>query len=165
MCIALHPYWVGQPHRIRAVRAALEYVLSHPGVWLDHRRRHRRLVQRTPSAADRGTPRGAGGSQWLSIPSQSGPAQSGSASGSAQVRPQRPANTPPVNEHRRPGMDQTHHAFRTLTEAPRFAWPDGARIALTVTLVLDYWELDPPKAAKLAIRASSRPWATSFPTG
>jgi peptidoglycan/xylan/chitin deacetylase (PgdA/CDA1 family) len=33
MCIALHPYWVGQPHRIRAVRSALEYILSHPGVW------------------------------------------------------------------------------------------------------------------------------------
>jgi peptidoglycan/xylan/chitin deacetylase (PgdA/CDA1 family) len=33
MCIALHPYWVGQPHRIRTVRAAIEYVLSHPGVW------------------------------------------------------------------------------------------------------------------------------------
>ncbi len=34
MCVALHPYWVGQPHRIRAVKAALEYVLSHPGVWV-----------------------------------------------------------------------------------------------------------------------------------
>ncbi|MBS0642146.1 MAG: polysaccharide deacetylase family protein [Acetobacteraceae bacterium] len=34
MCIALHPYWVGQPHRIRAVRSALEYILAHPGVWL-----------------------------------------------------------------------------------------------------------------------------------
>jgi allantoinase len=34
MCIALHPYWVGQPHRIRAFRRAMEYVLSHPGVWL-----------------------------------------------------------------------------------------------------------------------------------
>lgn len=33
MCLALHPYWVGQPHRIGAVRGALEYVLSHPGVW------------------------------------------------------------------------------------------------------------------------------------
>src|SRR5271165_6370623 len=58
-----------------------------------------------------------------------------------------PATTPPVNEHRRPGMDQPHHAFRTLTEAPRFAWPHGARIALTITLVLDYWELDPPNDA------------------
>ena len=34
MCIALHPYWVGQPHRIRVVRSALEYILSHSGVWL-----------------------------------------------------------------------------------------------------------------------------------
>jgi peptidoglycan/xylan/chitin deacetylase (PgdA/CDA1 family) len=34
MCIALHPYWVGQPHRIRAFRGAMEYILSHPGVWL-----------------------------------------------------------------------------------------------------------------------------------
>jgi len=34
MCIALHPYWVGQPHRIRVFRAALEYILSHPGVWV-----------------------------------------------------------------------------------------------------------------------------------
>jgi len=33
MCIALHPYWVGQPHRLRAIRRALEYILSHQGVW------------------------------------------------------------------------------------------------------------------------------------
>ena len=33
MCIALHPYWVGQPHRLRAIRSALEYILSHRGVW------------------------------------------------------------------------------------------------------------------------------------
>ena len=34
MCIALHPYWVGQPHRIRAFRSVMEYILSHPGVWI-----------------------------------------------------------------------------------------------------------------------------------
>jgi len=34
MCIALHPYWVGQPHRVRAFQSAMEYILSHPGVWL-----------------------------------------------------------------------------------------------------------------------------------
>lgn len=34
MCIALHPYWVGQPHRIRVFRRAMEYILSHPGVWV-----------------------------------------------------------------------------------------------------------------------------------
>ena len=56
-----------------------------------------------------------------------------------------PSNTPPVGERRAPGMDHAHHPFRTLPEAPRFAWPDGARIAFTVTLVLDYWELEPPR--------------------
>jgi hypothetical protein len=75
-----------------------------------------------------------------------------------------PAKTPPVGEQRRPGMDHPHHAFRALTEAPRFAWPDDARIAFTVTLVLDYWEsirLTKPAA----IRASSRRSAISFRIG
>ena len=34
MCIALHPFWVGQPHRIRAFQRAMEYILSHPDVWV-----------------------------------------------------------------------------------------------------------------------------------
>jgi allantoinase len=33
MCIALHPYMMGQPHRIRHLDRALAYVLSHDGVW------------------------------------------------------------------------------------------------------------------------------------
>ena len=58
-----------------------------------------------------------------------------------------PAKTPPTGEHRHPGMDHAHSAFRTLTQAPRFIWPDDARIALTVTLMLDYWEVNPPQDA------------------
>jgi allantoinase len=55
-----------------------------------------------------------------------------------------PAKVPPVGEQRRPGMDHAHHAFRPLPEAPHIVWPDGARIAFSVTLVLDHWELVPP---------------------
>ena len=33
MCIALHPYIMGQPHRIKHLDDALGYVLSHEGVW------------------------------------------------------------------------------------------------------------------------------------
>jgi len=33
-------------------------------------------------------------------------------------------------------MDHLHHAYRTLTEAPRFAWPDAARIAFTAVVGL-----------------------------
>ena len=56
-----------------------------------------------------------------------------------------PAKIPPVHETRAPGMDHAHYPFRPLTEAPRLVWPGNARIAFTVTLVLDYWELDAPK--------------------
>ena len=55
-----------------------------------------------------------------------------------------PAKVPPVNEARAPGMDHTHYPFRALPDAPRFIWPEDARIAFTVTLVLDYWELSAP---------------------
>ena len=33
MCIALHPFLTGQPHRIEHLDEALEYILSHDGVW------------------------------------------------------------------------------------------------------------------------------------
>jgi len=34
VCIALHPYIMGQPHRIRALERALRHVARHDGVWL-----------------------------------------------------------------------------------------------------------------------------------
>jgi peptidoglycan/xylan/chitin deacetylase (PgdA/CDA1 family) len=55
-----------------------------------------------------------------------------------------PAKVPPLDEPREPGMDHAHYPFRALPDAPRFAWPGGARLAFTITVVLDYWELEPP---------------------
>lgn len=57
---------------------------------------------------------------------------------------ERPAATPPVGEIRAPGMDHDLYAYRTLDEAPHFVWPGGARIALSVTVMLEYRELTPP---------------------
>jgi allantoinase len=57
-----------------------------------------------------------------------------------------PAKVPPADETRLPGMDHAHYPFRALPDAPRFEWPGGARIAFTVTLILDYWELEAPQA-------------------
>lgn len=54
-----------------------------------------------------------------------------------------PATVPPTNEPREPGMDHAHYPFRKLPDAPVFQWPDKARIALTVTLMVDVWELAP----------------------
>lgn len=59
----------------------------------------------------------------------------------------RPGVLPPHGEIRSPGMDHAHHPFRTLPDIPVFAWPDRARIAFTVTILLDHWELSPPPGA------------------
>jgi allantoinase len=34
MCVALHPYIMGHPHRVGFLRTLLEYILSHERVWL-----------------------------------------------------------------------------------------------------------------------------------
>jgi len=70
--------------------------------------------------------------------------------------------TPPVGEVRGPGMDHAHYRFRRLPDAPRFAWPGGARIAFTVTLMLDAWELAPPEDASRDPRIVS-PLGNFFP--
>ena len=33
MCIALHPYLIGQPHRVKYLDNILSYILGHEGVW------------------------------------------------------------------------------------------------------------------------------------
>ena len=33
MCIALHPFLIGQPHRIKYLEEILSYIMSHDGVW------------------------------------------------------------------------------------------------------------------------------------
>ena len=33
MCIALHPWIIGVPHRIGALIGALDYIASHSSVW------------------------------------------------------------------------------------------------------------------------------------
>jgi allantoinase len=73
-----------------------------------------------------------------------------------------PAKVPPVGEAREPGMDHAHYPFRPLPDVPRFAWPNGARIALTVTVVLDHWEVTPPAGANRDPRIIS-PLGNFFP--
>ena len=33
MCIALHPFLIGQPHRVKYLEEVLDYIMSHEGVW------------------------------------------------------------------------------------------------------------------------------------
>jgi peptidoglycan/xylan/chitin deacetylase (PgdA/CDA1 family) len=62
MCISLHPFLIGSPHRIRYLDDALRYVLSHQGVWVatadeiadwyieHHREEHLKHVDATTSS-------------------------------------------------------------------------------------------------------------------
>jgi hypothetical protein len=34
VCIALHPFIMGQPHRIRALERGLRHIVDHDQVWL-----------------------------------------------------------------------------------------------------------------------------------
>jgi allantoinase len=59
MNIALHPFIMGQPHRIDALDQALQYVLSHSGVWcatgsqiVAHYRAHLQALPPAAAAAD-----------------------------------------------------------------------------------------------------------------
>jgi allantoinase len=74
----------------------------------------------------------------------------------------KPSDIPPIGEQRAAGMDHAHYPFRPLAGAPRFTWPDGARIAFTVTVMLDYWELTPPQEASRDPRIVS-PLGNFFP--
>ena len=49
--------------------------------------------------------------------------------------------------YRAPGMDHDLYPFSALPDRPPLRWPGGARVAFTVTLHLEHWELDPPAAA------------------
>jgi allantoinase len=73
-----------------------------------------------------------------------------------------PGKLPPTGEIRTAGMDHAHYPYRRLPDAPCFDWPDGARLAFTVTLVLDYWEVNPPKGESADPRIVS-PLGKFFP--
>ncbi len=49
--------------------------------------------------------------------------------------------------YRAPGMDHDLYPFSALPDRPPLRWPGGARVAYTVTLYLECWELDPPASA------------------
>jgi allantoinase len=49
--------------------------------------------------------------------------------------------------HRSPGMDHAHYLYSALPTRPPIAWPGGARLAYSVFLYLEYWEVDPSKDA------------------
>ncbi len=48
---------------------------------------------------------------------------------------------------RQPGMDHDLYPYWPLPARPPLRWPNGERLAFTVFLYFEYWELDPPEEA------------------
>jgi allantoinase len=48
---------------------------------------------------------------------------------------------------RRPGMDHPHYDWSPLPGRARLAWPGGARVAFSVVVHVEHWELEPPADA------------------
>lgn len=45
------------------------------------------------------------------------------------------------------GMDHTLYPYSAIDRRPKLVWPNDARLAVTVLLHLEYWELEPPEDA------------------
>ena len=135
LCIALHPYQIGQPHHIGHLREVLDHIAGHEGVWfatademahhfLDHhydeQLAHAQAVQqRADEALARAqSARVAVPATWPPTDRQPGPW---------------PANG-------QPGYDHPHLAWSPLPERPVLRWPGPGQLAVVPLLVLEAYE-------------------------
>jgi len=145
MCVALHPYLMGMPHRVDGLAAMLDYLMSHDDVWqttasqiaqhfLDHH--YDNFVAHEPESPN-ARPKVAS----TGIASPAGHAQgSAVAGGPAQAYEFGPAQ----HQH---GMDHPYYDWSPLPSRPRFEWPDRSPLAVGPVVVLEHVEWEPPPAA------------------
>lgn len=148
MCVALHPYLMGMPHRVDGLAAMLDYLMSHDDVWqttasqiaqhyLDHH--YDDFVAHEPeSPAAR--PIAVGGAVADSA-GTAGPARESSASGERALGYE---FGPAQHQH---GMDHPYYDWSPLPSRPRFEWPERSPLAVGAVIVLEHVEWEPPPDA------------------
>ncbi|WP_419840961.1 polysaccharide deacetylase family protein [Candidatus Poriferisodalis sp.] len=151
MCVALHPYLMGMPHRIDALAAMLEHLMSHDDVWqatagqiaqhfLDHHYDEFAAHQPEPATLPDATPT-RGGNRPQAVVRQPGVQQS------------RPTGTVPPAAYEfgpaqhQAGMDHPYYDWSPLPGRRRFEWPGGCPLAVGAVIVLDHVEWAPPEGA------------------
>ncbi|MXV88322.1 MAG: polysaccharide deacetylase family protein [Acidimicrobiales bacterium] len=145
MCVALHPYLMGMPHRVDGLAAMLDYLMSHDDVWqttasqiaqhfLDHH--YDNFVAHEPESPN-ARPKVAS----TGIASPAGHAQGSAVAGDpAQAYEFGPAQ----HQH---GMDHPYYDWSPLPSRPRFEWPDRSPLAVGAVVVLEHVEWEPPPDA------------------
>ncbi len=155
MCVALHPYLMGMPHRVDGLAAMLDYLMGHDDVWqttasqiarhfIDHHyddfiaHEPEPPTDRSPAAAT--AVAGSAGTAAVS-PSSAGQAAKSSATGD---RAQSYEFGPAQHQH---GMDHPYYDWSPLPSRPRIEWPDRSPLAVGAVVVLEHVEWEPPADA------------------
>ncbi|WP_420623248.1 polysaccharide deacetylase family protein [Candidatus Poriferisodalis sp.] len=141
MCVALHPYLMGMPHRIDGLAAMLEYLMGHDDVWqttasqiaqhfIDHHYDDFAAHEPVPPESQPSRPRVAAASApsprpvtALQAPFEFGPA------------------------HRQHGMDHPYYDWSPLPSRAPFEWPNQSPLAVGAVIVLEHVEWEPPPDA------------------
>ncbi len=146
MCVALHPYLMGMPHRVDGLAAMLDYLMSHDDVWqttasqiaqhyVDHH--YDQFVAHEPESPT-ARPKVAATAASSAGTTAANP---GSATGD---RSQAYEFGPAQHQH---GMDHPYYDWSPLPSRRRFEWPDRSPLAVGAVIVLEHVEWEPPPDA------------------
>jgi len=146
MCLATHPCWTGQPHRIGYLDEVLDHVMSHEDVWQAtageiaryyYEHYYDAAVAHTAALAKKhGKP---SISRTLPRPPQEQQKEVAATHG-AQPEATKHGARPPASR----GMDHAHYAWLPIVKRPPLQWPGNARLALCVVVALEHLEWAPP---------------------
>ena len=165
MCVALHPYLMGMPHRVDGLAAMLEYLMSHDDVWqttasqiaqhyLDHH--YDTVTAHEPEPVDTRPHRLAATASAYNGPNANGgaghPPSSEGAADAASVDASQIATQaaepyafgPASHQH---GMDHPYYQWSPLPSRTRFEWPNRSPLAVGAVVVLEHVEWEPPPDA------------------
>ena len=154
MCVALHPYLMGMPHRVDGLAAMLDYLMSHDDVWqttasqiaqhfVDHHYDNF-VAHETESPTARPKVAATAASPAGTAAANPGSASHAAGRAATEDRAQGYEFGPAQHQH---GMDHPYYDWSPLPSRPRFEWLDRSPLAVGAVVVLEHVEWEPPPDA------------------
>ncbi len=158
MCVALHPYLVGMPHRIDGLRSMLADLMGRDGVWQTTAAQIAAhfIAQHYDSFVSHAAQLDAAAREQVRV-------RASSPTGTSVAEPAEGATAPPASPGASPifgpsspgfgpaahtyGMDHPHYAWSPLPARARLTWPNDATLALGAVVILEHYEWEPPPGA------------------
>ena len=141
MCVALHPYLMGMPHRAAGLAAMLDYLMSYDDVWqttagqiaqhfVDHHYDDFAAHEPVPPEPQPSRLR-------VVAASASGPRPTAALQAPFEFGP----------AHHQHGMDHPYYDWSPLPSRAPFRWPNQSPLAVGAVIVLEHVEWEPPPDA------------------